>query len=162
MISEAVHAASVDSLRFPGQDAVDPRLLKRMLESLKDSRLSPEALSKLPRGTIQSASRLQSALAQVGVCLEMWNELAEKGDRSWINPAVVHDHWLTGRRLLDASRALKTSFIRVGVISSAEAHEIHREQVAYHARYGLARLLNEKQLEAAAAKSAAMTDPPSG
>lgn len=132
----------------PGVPTI-PRLLRALVDSIKESQLNPEQLSKLPKDTVLAYSFFLNYLAQLRQVLSLWADFFEHDDRSWLTPENVHDHWLAINRFFGHARILRTAFIKYGAVSSREASELLKQQVDKYNEAFVAKWKHKPKIQAA-------------
>lgn len=150
LLSAAIMQASPDRLRYPEGHSFDPRLMRRIQDGLKQSQLTAEQVSKLPKETIIATIAFQSSVAQLAGYVDQWTDLLETGARDWVNPGRVHEHWLAIIRFVASARALRSAMVSAGVVTGDEANALLLQQLAVQAKSGFGSTLDAPGLEAAA------------
>lgn len=105
-----------------------PRMVRRMLEDAKESRLSPEQLSKLPRTTIYAFHRYQNEHSNMCQVAGMWSDYFENGERSWVTPEGLHDQWRSVACFLVEAAQLRNALVNFGAATNSEAEALIRDQ----------------------------------
>lgn len=129
-----------------------PQYFTPLIEEAKESRLAPEQRSKLPKNTIYECHKLQKSLNQILQVIAMWTSYIENGDRFWVTPEGLYDHWTTISRFLRNAETTRTSLITYGAASLDEAEKLLDRQIKEINKIIFTRYENSSPL-AAAAKS---------
>ena len=107
-----------------------PRMVQRILEDAKESRLSPDQLSKLPREVIYAFDSYQSEHSQMCQVAAMWSDYFEHGESTWVTPEGLHDQWRSLSRFLKEATELRAALVKFGAASQTEATLLSRDQEA--------------------------------
>lgn len=112
-----------------------PRVIKNLLDGVKESRLSTEQLSKLPREVIFAFHQFQGAQSIICQSIDVWREFVENGERFWITPEIIHEQWRALERFTSEAHLLHKALVDYGAATAEEAGRLLSKQVA---------LMNEK------------------
>ena len=107
-----------------------PRMVQRILEDAKESRLSPDQLAKLPREVIYAFDRYQSEHSQMCQVAGMWSDYFEHDDRAWVTAEGLHDQWRSLARFIKEATELRAALVKFGAASQQEATLLSRDQEA--------------------------------
>lgn len=127
-----------------------PRYFTPLIESTKESRLTPEQLSKLPKKTVYTCHKFQKSLDQILQLTAMWTSYIEDGDRFWVTPEGLHDHWTTITRFLKQAEDTRISLVIYGAATLNEAEVLLDKQVKEAHEAVWTRFRNTSPLAAAA------------
>ncbi len=128
-LAEALNRWSPEEIQNDPSLRAIPRLFSTMLESAKQSRLSPEQLSKFPRDTVLAWHRLQNYNQQLSQCLELWSAYFESNVRFWVTPEGIHDQWRTLERFASVAKELSIALVRHGAATLEQAAKLLTAQV---------------------------------
>lgn len=123
--------------------------LESQLESISDSKLTAEQLSKLPKEAVLTYSLYLTYLSHLQDVIKSWSIFLENFDNSWATPEAVHDQWLTLVHLDEQSRALRLVLYKASGISAKEADALLQKQVKAHLENVMGKLQHKPKLEAA-------------
>lgn len=126
-----------------------PRFLNGLIESAKESKLSAEQLSKLPKQSVLVYTQYITYLLHVQQCLELWATLFETGDAKWPTAQFVHDNWLTVDRFCKQATLLRVALVEHGACTKAEAAALLRQQIKQLSETVLANWEHKPKVEAA-------------
>ncbi|SDG27152.1 hypothetical protein SAMN05216571_1084 [Onishia taeanensis] len=129
-----------------------PRYFTPLIDSTKESRLTTEQLSKLPKNTVYTCHQFQKSLDQILQLAAMWTSYIEDGDRLWVTPEGLYDHWTTLQRFIKQAQDTRISLVQYGAATPGEADKLLEKQVKEIDEAVSARFENSSPL-AAAAKS---------
>ncbi|MCK0715648.1 hypothetical protein ACFO0U_00845 [Chromohalobacter sarecensis] len=127
-----------------------PKYFTPLIESTKESKLTPEQLSKLPKNTVYTCHQFQKSLGHILQITAMWTSYIEDGDRFWVTPEGLHDHWTTITRFLNQAEATRISLVKYGAATPGEAEKLLEKQVKEIHETIWARFQNSSPLAAAA------------
>lgn len=134
--------------------------LRSSLEYLKDSRLTPEQLARLPKDCALSYSQFVSGVVTLSFVVDTWRDTLESGRFEWITADTLHGQWLSLVTAFEAARKVRLALIRFGAVEDREAMallsaqaDIVREQVNVHfkqySKLELARAAIEEKVDGA-------------
>jgi hypothetical protein len=126
-----------------------PRVLNGLVEGAKESKLSAEQLSKLPKQSVLVYTQYITYLSHVQHCLELWATLFETGDAKWLTAQFVHDNWLTVDRFCKQATLLRVALIEHGACTKVEAAALLHQQMKQLSETVLANLVHKPKIEAA-------------
>ena len=126
-----------------------PKQLRRLLDGVQSTTLDAEALSKLPRPTVEEALRFQSIQQQLLLAFDHWIDYVDNGRRDWISADAIHDQWSTLIRYLNSAQRLRKVMIEANVASIREAEELFVRQVKETVQGAFASALNRPKIFAA-------------
>lgn len=126
-----------------------PRFLKGLIDSAKESQLSAEQLSKLPKRAVLIYSQYITYLSHVRGALELWVALFETGNAKWLTPQFVHDSWITLDRFCKQAGLLRTALVEHGAFTKAEAASLLRQQIAQLSQTAIESWTHKPKVEAA-------------
>lgn len=149
-------------------DALDPKRMatvrqfgkyvEAINEAAKESRLTPEQLSKLPRSLVVASAEYQAHHMSLALLFELWVDLISSEDRTWVTPSWFQDQWRSLVRFASAARRLRSELIVYGAATKEEGHqmlvrralamlEIFSTQMSDKAKLEVARTAAKKFLE---------------
>lgn len=126
-----------------------PRFLKGLVESARESQLSAEQLSKLPKQSVLVYSQYITYLSHVRGAIEMWAMLFETGDTKWLTAEFVHDCWVTVDRFCKQATLLRTALVEHGACTKAEAASLLRQQISQFSQTVVSNWTHKPKVEAA-------------
>ncbi|MBF0115586.1 MAG: hypothetical protein HQM04_11180 [Magnetococcales bacterium] len=112
------------------------RLVNEMLGAAKESRLSAEQLSKLPREAIFSCHQFQKHHVYICQVVSMWIGFFENGERCWFTSDGIHNQWRALVQFLDHARSVRDALVLYGAATQEQANlllsrQIHEINEAY-------------------------------
>jgi hypothetical protein len=125
--------------------------LKSLLESISESKLSTEQLSKLPKETVLIYSSFLSYLSHLQDIILFWSSFLEEPDTSLVTAESIHDQWLSITKFFEHARLLHSALQRAGSITNNEANALIRKQSKIMTERYFNKLKHKPKLEAALA-----------
>jgi len=125
--------------------------LKSLLESISESKLSTEQLSKLPRETVLNYSSFLSYLSHLQGIILLWSNFIEEPNTEWVTAEAIHDQWLSITKFFEHARILHSSLQRAGSITNNEANVLIRKQSNIMTERYFSKLKHKPKLDAALA-----------
>jgi hypothetical protein len=125
--------------------------LKSLLESVNESKLSTEQLSKLPKETVLNYSSFLSYLSHIQAIILIWSNFFEEPNTAWVTAEAIHDQWLSITKFFEHARILHSALQRAGSITNNEANALIRKQSAIMTERYFSKLKHKPKLEAALA-----------
>ena len=126
-----------------------PRFLKGLVESAKESQLSAEQLSKLPKQSVLVYSQYIAYLSHIRGGVEMWATLFETGDTKWLTAEFIHDSWITIDRFCKQATLLRTALVEQGACTKAEAAHLLLQQISQFSQTVASNWTHKPKVEAA-------------
>ena len=123
--------------------------LKSLLESISESKLSTEELSKLPRETILNYSSFLNYLSHLQGIILLWINFFEDPNATWVTAEAIHEQWLTITKFFEHTRALHSALQRAGSITNNDATTLVRKQASVMTERYFSNLKHKPMLQAA-------------
>lgn len=131
MLAEQLKKLDADAVKNDPALRVIPRWTKSVVDAVKQSQLTPEQLSKLPREAVFASNRFQGAQTYAAQVVDLWGALFENGESYWATAEGLHDQWTAVVRFTEAARLLRAELIRYGAADSREAHKLLTQQTQF-------------------------------
>lgn len=133
-----------------------PIILKIQLESIHESKLSAEQLSKLPKDTILAYSLFLNFLSPLQAITALWTSIFEEQNASWVTAEEIHRQWRAIVVLFEHAHNLHASLISAGVASASEASALLQKQIDTFSECLLAGPKHKLKLQSAEAMTSMM------
>lgn len=136
----------------PGFSVV-PVFLKSQLDSISDSKLTAEQLSKLPKESVLIYAQFLSYLSHVRGVVLLYVSFFEDEKPPLITAENLHDQWLTMKRFFDHAGKLRLALVSGGAASAIEAATLLQRQVALYNEQLVSKLQDKPKIDAALAQA---------
>ena len=148
-ISEALAKRTPEEFKNNPDYLGVPRLINEMLAAAKDSRLSPEQLSKLPREAVFACHQFQKHHTYVCQVVSMWIGLFENGELCWFTPECIHDQWRALVQFAKHARSVRDALVLHGASTKAQADTLLSNQMKEMNESVMSKFLDKQKLIAA-------------
>lgn len=135
----------------PGFSTV-PVYLKSQLDSIKESKLSAEQLSKLPKDTVLIYSEFLSYLSHIEGIINLYILHFEEDKSPTLSAEDIHDQWLTISRFFSHAEKLRLALVKSGAATLKEAVALLLSQTIRYRGHSIEKLQAKPKVAAAEAE----------
>ena len=129
IVAKALHELTPEKIKGTPTLSAIPIILKIQLESIRESKLSAEQLSKLPKDTILAYSLFLNFLSPLQAITALWISSFEEQNVSWVTAEKIHEQWRAIVVLFEHAHILHATLISAGIASASEASALLQKQI---------------------------------
>lgn len=100
------------------------RALSSLKESLADSKLTTEEVSKLPKEVMICYFDFIEQANQVNGICTLWLHGFENKDMAWAKGEILYSHWAAVKRYFEVAETLRTALLDAGATNAAHANTL--------------------------------------